>query len=614
MLMMKKYVVGTILILFLSIFFVPSLCGGQAEQREPLAMVFDPPIYPSSPDWESDNPHYSTGAGLADLNHDGWLDLVVADGNDILEGHVNVYYNTGEGTFPTSASWQSDDLAYNGHLDIADVNGDGWLDVAVAYLGEFNSYGPIARLYFNNNGVLSSLPDWSSDIQGNAFGVDFGDMNNDGRPDLAVATGWSYTPQHFYHNYVYLNDNGMLEQTASWISDDMNHYMGVIWVDADNDSWLDLAGIGSGQDTMIYRNLGGVLGTTASWQTADSSSQDGIMLTTGDVTNDGVRDLFATDNTQLGGSGLFKQYTGIVGAFFETTYSWSYYDGYGSAVALADVNDDNLLDLATGAWWDHTRLFFNQGTGLSSSPSWNSGVTSVVEKIVFGDVGYSLYEEQFIKEFLPDGDRRLFHLPHQPIQNILSIYLDDIQLTPSEYTYSREHGWITIDAAPMDSVEVTYTYSPSLDMMISNWDGDVGNFLYYNRLFDADLTCEGELEWSDVKPGEIVEGSFDVSNEGAPDSLLNWEVTSYPEWGSWTFDPGSGSNLAQGNTITVDVEVIAPNEQNKEFQGEIKVINTDNPGDSCIIDVRLTTKYILLNVDSSTLVPRSDQLISFFNR
>jgi hypothetical protein len=150
-------------------------------------------------------------------------------------------------------------------------------------------------------------------------------------------------------------------------------------------------------------------------------------------------------------------------------------------------------------------------------------------------------------------------------------------------------------------------------MIVSNWDGDVGNFLYYNRLFDADLTCEGELEWSDVKPGEIVEGSFDVSNEGAPDSLLNWEVSSYPEWGSWTFNPSSGSNLAQGETITIDVEVVAPNEQNKEFQGEIKVINTDNPGDSCIIEVQLTTKYSLFYIDSSIIVPRPNQVIRLLN-
>ena len=403
--MKRKMFTGTIFIVFIIASNVPSISGAQImEDRRLLLSIFDSPVYSPMPDWVSDNPHYSTGAALADFNLDGWLDLVVADGNDMAQGRLNVYYNDGNGALPTTASWQSDDLGYNGHLDVADVNGDGWPDVAVSYLGTSSSFGSIARVYLNDEGILSSLPDWNSDITGNAFGVDFGDMNNDGRPDLAVATGWSYSPQHYYHNYVYLNIDGTLESSASWESDDTYNYQGVLWVDADNDSWLDLAGIGTGQETKIYRNLGGMLETTASWQTSDSYAQDGIMLTVGDVNIDGFLDLLATDNTQLGGSGRFKQYIGLTEGFFETTYSWNYYDGYGSAVALADVNGDKKLDLATGAWWDYTRLFINDGSGLPGSPSWNSGGTSVVEKIVFGNVGPTCCERIRTEVFYPNDN------------------------------------------------------------------------------------------------------------------------------------------------------------------------------------------------------------------
>jgi len=584
-----KILTGTILIVFIIANIVPSIGGVQVNENERFLSSFDPPVYSSTPDWISDNPHYSTGAALTDFNRDGWLDLVVADGNDMSQGRLNVYYNDGNGAFPTTASWQSADLGYNGHLDIADVNGDGWPDVAVSYLGTSSTFGPIARVYLNNDGVLSSLPDWSADIIGNAFGVDFGDINNDGRPDLAVATGWSYNPQHFYHNYVYLNIGGTLESSASWESDDTYNYQGVLWVDADNDSWLDLAGIGTGQETKIYRNLGGMLETTASWQTSDSSNQDGIMLTVGDVNIDGVLDLFATDNTQItGGSGRFKQYIGLPEGFFETTYSWSYYDGYGSAVALADVNGDSKLDLATGAWWDYTRIFINDGSELPVSPSWNSGGTSVVEKIVFGNVGPTHCERNRTELFYPDGDRKLFHLPHQPIQGISSVARDGVALNPSEYTFSREQGWISVGTAPTESIEVVYNYSRSIDMVVSNWDGHLGNYLYYNQLLDADLDCDGNLSWTNVKPGETVDGSFEVSNIGDPGSLLDWEIESYPDWGTWMFDPISGMGLTpEDGPFTVDVEVIAPDEKDTEFLGEIKVLNQDDPNDSDIIPVSL---------------------------
>jgi len=321
-------------------------------------------VYPSTPDWVSDSPDYSTGAALADFNRDGWLDLVVSDGNDMGFGYIRIYLNDGSGHLSTSASWQSGDRGYNGHLDVADVNGDGWPDVAVSYLGTSSTYGPIARVYLNNNGVLSSTPDWTSTIIGNAFGVDFGDVNNDGRPDLAIATGNPYGPNRF-HTYLYMNTDGTYGSTPSWQSDDQNIYSGVLWVDADDDGWLDLAGIGYQEQTQIYRNLGGELETTASWHTTDSANQFGIMLTAGDVTADGVRDLFSTDNTQLGGTGWFKQYSGLPTGFFETTPPWYYSGGMGSAVALADVNGDGALDLATGAWWEHHSC-------LPQSRSWSS--------------------------------------------------------------------------------------------------------------------------------------------------------------------------------------------------------------------------------------------------
>ena len=548
--------------------------------------------YLSTPDWISDNPYYSTGAALADFNNDGWLDLVVSDGNDMGQGQLNVYYNN-NGIFPTSASWQSDDLGYNGHLDVTDVNGDGWPDVAVSYLGTSSSFGPIARVYLNNDGVLSSLPDWTADVTGNSFGVDFGDMNNDGRPDLAVATGWSYSPQHFYHNYVYLNVDGSLETSASWVSDDTYTYQGAHWVDGDDDGWLDLAFIGTGQETYIYENNDGVLETTASWHTSDSVNQDGIMLTSGDVDFDGIKDLFATDNTQLGGSGRFKQYTGLSDGFFETSYSWNYYEGSGSAVTLADVNCDDKLDLATGGWWDYTRLFLNDGSGLPTDPSWTSGGTSVVEKIVFGNVGPEYNEKTYIDDFPADGDRRLFYLSRQNIQKINSVKRDGVNLGPSEYTYSREHSWITVEAAPTVNVEVSYTYSKSQDMVVSNWDPNIGNYLFYNQICVEgipDLLCEGDLSWMDVSPGSIVTGSFIVENIGDPESELSWEITSFPNWGDWTFTPNSGSSLTpEDGPLTVNVSVTVPIDPETEFFGEVRITNSDDSSDICEIDVYLKT-------------------------
>lgn len=569
----------------------------KASSQEIHKAVYSPlndPVFSTTPDWVSSSPHYSTGAALADFDNDGWLDLVVSDGNDIAQGHVRVYLNDGNGHLPTIASWQSSDIAYNGHLDVADVNGDGWPDVAVSFLGTGTSIGPIARLYMNNNGTLSSTPDWTAPINGNAFGVDFGDMNNDGRPDLAIATGWSYNSYH-YRTYVYLNSGGSYTSSPGWQSADQNIYQGVLWVDADDDGWLDLAAIGDAVQTQIYRNLGGLLETTASWQTADSGNQDGIMLTAGDVTGDGIRELFATDNTQLGGDGLFKQYTGLPSGFFQTTHSWSYFGRYGSAIALSDVNGDSTLDLATGAWWDHTLVFLNEGTGLPTTPTWSSYYETVNEKIVFGNIGPAYCEQTLTEQFPSLGDRRLFYLPHRQIQGIDSVTCDGISLTQSEYTFSRDEGWVSVNTAPSSSLSVTYRYSLSQDMVVTNWDSHIGNYLYYNKLINytatPNLECDDSLSWSNIKPGSTVQDHISVSNIGDPLSVLSWEITSYPDWGIWSFAPLSGTNLLAGDSANIAVSVIAPNDENTQFQGNVTIVNTENNGDFCIITVSLQTPY-----------------------
>ena len=177
---------------------------------------------------------------------------------------------------------------------------------------------------------------------------------------------------------------------------------------------------------------------------------------------------------------------------------------------------------------------------------------------------------------------------------------DGVALNPSEYTFSRENGWITVGTAPTQSIEVVYNYSRSIDMVVSNWDSSLGNYLYYNQLLDTDLDCDGILSWTSVTPGETVEGSFEVSNIGDPGLELDWEIVSHPDWGTWTFDPESGEDLTpEDGSVIVNVEVTAPNEGDTEFLGEIKVVNQDDPDDFCTIQASLVITVPDLDCDGS---------------
>jgi hypothetical protein len=104
-----------------------------------------------------------------------------------------------------------------------------------------------------------------------------------------------------------------------------------------------------------------------------------------------------------------------------------------------------------------------------------------------------------------------------------------------------------------------------------------------------DLDCDGTLSWTEVTPGETVTGTFTVENIGDPLSLLDWEIESYPDWGTWTFDPDGGTGLLPGAPATVNVEVVAPDDPETNFTGEVVLVNSDDSDDTCIIDVSLAT-------------------------
>jgi len=106
----------------------------------------------------------------------------------------------------------------------------------------------------------------------------------------------------------------------------------------------------------------------------------------------------------------------------------------------------------------------------------------------------------------------------------------------------------------------------------------------------SDLECTGSLTWIRVKPNATVIGNFTVENVGEPYSHLNWQIVEYPEWGIWTFTPESGNDLTpEEGPITVQVTVQAPDEQNKGFEGEVKIVNKDNSSDYELISISLTT-------------------------
>jgi len=125
-------------------------------------------------------PGLSNGLVVADLNGDGWQDVAVAGKNSA----VYVLLNNGSGSLAFAGTYA---LSGNGfELATADFNSDGKPDLAVA----MTSTSRVAILMGNGDGTFASAPDYDTTLP-SPYGIAAGDVNFDGNADLFVSSSSS---------------------------------------------------------------------------------------------------------------------------------------------------------------------------------------------------------------------------------------------------------------------------------------------------------------------------------------------------------------------------------------------------------------------------------------
>src|SRR6266702_1644093 len=231
-----------------------------------------------------------SGVALLDYDNDGWLDIYLLNGSTVatLKGkeeppRAMLLHNNHDGTFTdvTDKAGVANERWGFG-VAVSDYDNDGWPDIYVSNFGK-------NRLYHNNHdGTFTDVADKAGvTLGGWSTGATWGDYDHDGRLDLFVPGYAKFDPDHppisgqgglpagfcqfrgvevmcgprglpgegdhLFHN----NGDGTFTDVSvkAGVSDPRGYYgFASVFVDVDDDGWLDLAVANDSVPKYLHRN------------------------------------------------------------------------------------------------------------------------------------------------------------------------------------------------------------------------------------------------------------------------------------------------------------------------------------------------------------------------
>jgi hypothetical protein len=331
-----------------------------------------------------------SAAYVADVNGDGYPEIVALD-----QGlNAIVVYLNKSGVFSTPTSTGIGASTFGGSLAVGDVNGDGIPDVVTATISIFSPYSLTVQTWIGNGDGTFKTPTTaltqaaSLSLQTElpaSLGVTLGDLNKDGKPDLAVdleetssnTAGLVVVTVALGNgdgSFGALNVNNPISipvQGGGFVLGISSSGVHIVDLNGDGNADLAVDSYASDSPSMLTVALGDGTGHFTSTVTTTGAGGFSQSLYT-DVNGDGIPDLLASGN-YLGvwfgnGDGTFThQLDG---------YNYVIDSGGAEQFAAADVNGDGAVDLAQlGGDFKQVSIFTGNGKGAFAGAPMLSSTT-----------------------------------------------------------------------------------------------------------------------------------------------------------------------------------------------------------------------------------------------
>jgi hypothetical protein len=261
--------------------------------------------------------YFNNGAGVAagDVNNDGLIDLYFTAN----QTPNKLYLNKGNFEFEdiTDAAGVAGKGNWKTGVTMADVNGDGLLDIYVCQVGKYKSLSGRNQLFINQGNLKfkEEAHEYGLDFQGFSTQAAFFDYDMDGDLDMyllnhSVHTSRSYgsSDLRFEHDSLagdrlYKNDlvNGRrvfrdVSREAGIYSSQIGYGLGINVADINNDGYPDIyISNDFHENDYLYINNGNGTFTDRLQESAGHTSRSSMGNDVGDINNDGLLDIIVLD-------------------------------------------------------------------------------------------------------------------------------------------------------------------------------------------------------------------------------------------------------------------------------------------------------------------------------
>lgn len=381
-----------------------ALSCGERKKEKPMAEIKEPKkelsfvqrkIVDSAKFWWAHTPTDVTGDGIAD---------VLFINNNSAGGYLGYYKGQKEeGLWELhiiAKAPETGGLFASGDLNAADVDGDGDQDViAVKHPGEWVDAGANAELFWYENmgeiwksHAIGSVPDAVKDVS-------FEDFDQDGLMDLSILTFDEHTLS------IFKQKDADTWERVQFIQDEVLHE-GMDTGDVNNDGYPDIVATG-----LLFYNPGEDL--TEPWKVENLGQQwnnqegdwsrNGTKTFMKDIDDDGIVEIYMAHSERAGYP---------LGVYKKTGETWQYTTIKDSIAAnhtiqVADFDLDGDYDVLAGVNWARA-VNLNQDQ-FDVSVFLNQGDNQSYEEMVIATEG--IYNGQII-DFDNDGDMDIFRYPN----------------------------------------------------------------------------------------------------------------------------------------------------------------------------------------------------------